>query len=155
MTSTRTGVGIVVRDPDGLVLVGRRLAEPGRPLAIPGGKLEGEETITPFPTLERIVRPFAARAVRLLESALGGGRSVRSRLDRLGSTSSVEAFRVEQLLWGGLGLLGGVAVSVVLLASGRVHQPVALVVLTLLWGWPGCYCATVVSPPPSCVVRSA
>lgn len=48
MTSdgTRAGVGIVVRRrPDGRVLVGRRLAEPGRPLALPGGKLEGEETI--------------------------------------------------------------------------------------------------------------
>jgi 8-oxo-dGTP diphosphatase len=45
MTSTRAGVGIVVRRADGRVLVGRRLAEPGQPLAIPGGKLEGEETI--------------------------------------------------------------------------------------------------------------
>ncbi len=45
VTSTRAGVGIVVRRADGLVLVGRRLAEPGQPLAIPGGKLEGEETI--------------------------------------------------------------------------------------------------------------
>jgi tight adherence protein C len=90
-----------------------------------------------FPTLERIVRPFVAHAVRLLESWLGGGRSVRSRLDRLASTSSVEAFRVEQLFWGGLGLLAGVAVSVVLLASGRVRQPVALVVLTLLCGVAG------------------
>jgi 8-oxo-dGTP diphosphatase len=47
MTSsgTRAGVGIVVRRSDGRVLVGRRLAEPGRPLALPGGKLEGEETI--------------------------------------------------------------------------------------------------------------
>lgn len=43
--STRCGVGIVVRRPDGRVLVGRRLAEPGQPLAIPGGKLQGEETI--------------------------------------------------------------------------------------------------------------
>lgn len=45
MTSTRAGVGIVVRRADGRVLVGRRLAEAGQPLAIPGGKLEGEETI--------------------------------------------------------------------------------------------------------------
>ena len=44
-TSTRAGVGIVVRRPDGRILVGRRVAEPGRPLAIPGGKLEGDETI--------------------------------------------------------------------------------------------------------------
>lgn len=35
----------MVRRADGFVLVGRRLAEPGQPLAIPGGKLEGEETI--------------------------------------------------------------------------------------------------------------
>jgi hypothetical protein len=29
---TRVGVGIVVRSADGLVLLARRLAEPGRPL---------------------------------------------------------------------------------------------------------------------------
>jgi hypothetical protein len=33
---TRVGVGVVLRSSDGLVLVGRRLAEPGRPLAITG-----------------------------------------------------------------------------------------------------------------------
>jgi 8-oxo-dGTP pyrophosphatase MutT (NUDIX family) len=44
-TETRAGVGIVVRRADGRVLVGRRLAEPGEPLALPGGKLEGHETI--------------------------------------------------------------------------------------------------------------
>jgi len=71
MTSTRAGVGIVVRDPDGLVLVGRRLAEPGQPLAIPGGKLEGDETIEACAARElaeetgieleaRMLRTFAA-----------------------------------------------------------------------------------------------
>jgi tight adherence protein C len=114
-----------------------RLAPYLRDAARPSRLLESQETVTPFPTLERIVRPFVSDAVRLLESWLGGGRSVRSRLDRLGSTSSLEAFRVEQLLWGGLGLLGGVAMSLVLLASGRVRQPVALVVLALLCGLAG------------------
>jgi 8-oxo-dGTP diphosphatase len=42
---TRVGVGVVVRSADGLVLVGRRLAEPGRPLAIPGGKPDPGESI--------------------------------------------------------------------------------------------------------------
>jgi 8-oxo-dGTP diphosphatase len=42
---TSIGVGVVVRRPDGRVLVGRRLAEPGRPLAVPGGKLDPGETI--------------------------------------------------------------------------------------------------------------
>lgn len=45
MSGTRVGVGVVVRRPDGRVLVGRRLAEPGRPLAIPGGKLDPGESV--------------------------------------------------------------------------------------------------------------
>jgi 8-oxo-dGTP pyrophosphatase MutT (NUDIX family)/uncharacterized glyoxalase superfamily protein PhnB len=44
-TQTRVGVGVVVRDADGRVLVGRRRAEPGRPLAIPGGKPDPGETV--------------------------------------------------------------------------------------------------------------
>src|SRR4051794_38568860 len=44
-TRTLPGVGVVVHSVDGLVLVGRRLAEPERPLAIPGGKLDPHETI--------------------------------------------------------------------------------------------------------------
>jgi len=44
-TRTRFGVGVVVRDSEGLVLVGRRLAEPGAPLALPGGTPEAGETI--------------------------------------------------------------------------------------------------------------
>jgi 8-oxo-dGTP pyrophosphatase MutT (NUDIX family) len=43
--STRFGVGVVLRRADGRVLVGRRLAEPGRPLAIPGGKPDAGETV--------------------------------------------------------------------------------------------------------------
>jgi 8-oxo-dGTP diphosphatase len=39
------GVGVVVHSADGLVLVGRRLAEPGAPLAVPGGKPEAGETV--------------------------------------------------------------------------------------------------------------
>ena len=42
---TQVGVGVVVRRADGRVLVGRRLAEPGRPLAVPGGKLDPGESI--------------------------------------------------------------------------------------------------------------
>jgi 8-oxo-dGTP pyrophosphatase MutT (NUDIX family) len=41
----RTGVGVVVRSADGLVLLGRRRAEPGQMLAVPGGKLEAGETV--------------------------------------------------------------------------------------------------------------
>jgi 8-oxo-dGTP diphosphatase len=44
-SQTRVGVGVVVRDAGGRVLVGRRLAEPGRPWAVPGGKLDPGETV--------------------------------------------------------------------------------------------------------------
>jgi 8-oxo-dGTP pyrophosphatase MutT (NUDIX family) len=43
--STRVGVGVVVRRPDGRVLVGRRLAEAGAPVALPGGKLDPGESV--------------------------------------------------------------------------------------------------------------
>ena len=42
---TRVGVGVVVRRADGRVLVGRRVAEPARPLAVPGGKLDPGESV--------------------------------------------------------------------------------------------------------------
>jgi 8-oxo-dGTP diphosphatase len=45
LSETRVGVGIVARRADGRVLVGRRLAEPGTPLALPGGKLDPDETV--------------------------------------------------------------------------------------------------------------
>jgi 8-oxo-dGTP diphosphatase len=44
-TRTMFGVGVVVRSSDGLVLIGRRRAEPGAPLALPGGKPEAGETV--------------------------------------------------------------------------------------------------------------
>jgi 8-oxo-dGTP diphosphatase len=44
-TVTLFGVGTVVRSADGLVLVGRRRAEAGAPLAVPGGKPEAGETV--------------------------------------------------------------------------------------------------------------
>lgn len=42
---TRVGVAVFVRSAEGRVLVARRLAEPGQPLAVPGGKLDAGETI--------------------------------------------------------------------------------------------------------------
>lgn len=44
-TQTKFGVGVVVHSADGLVLVGRRRAEAGAPLAVPGGKPEAGETV--------------------------------------------------------------------------------------------------------------
>ena len=46
-----------------------------------------------------------ADGARLVDRLLGGRAAVRRRLDAPAATSTVEDFRVEQVVWGGLGLL--------------------------------------------------
>lgn len=87
-----------------------------------------EPTVTPFPTLERIVRPYVSDAADLLERMLGGTTSVRRRLDQSGSRLTVHELRVEQLVWGAAGFGAAVALSLVLLAGGSARSPLALVV---------------------------
>jgi tight adherence protein C len=83
---------------------------------------------TPFPTLERILRPIMGDAVRLLDRVLGGAGTTRKRLEQAGRQMTVEEFRAEQVLWGSVGLLIGVTLSVGLLASNS-HRPAPLLLL--------------------------
>ena len=111
-----------------------RLAPYLRDTVVPSRLLQTERALTPFPTLERIAGPLVRDAVRLLERAVGGSASVRHRLDHAGRATTVEQFRAEQLLWGALGLLGGLAVTVVAVGGGAVvthGRAVALLVLCL------------------------
>ena len=99
---------------------------PSRLLARPSA------TSAPFTVARRLFGPVLSEAIALLERVVGGSGSVRRRLDGLGRRSTVEDFRIEQVLWGvaamvlaalvtlGLGILrGGVApVLVVLVALG-------------------------------------
>jgi tight adherence protein C len=109
-----------------------RLAPYLRDSATPSRLLTEERTVTPFPTLELVLRPVLGRAVRITERLLGGGASVRRRLDQSGSELSQEQFRGEQVVWGAAALLGAVVFSMVLLGAGATDQPLALVVLCLL-----------------------
>jgi tight adherence protein C len=84
---------------------------------------------TPFPTLERVLRPIMADATRLLNRMLGGVASTRRRLEQAGRGMSVDEFRSEQVLWGAIGLLCGVGVSVLMLASDPHRSPVMLLLL--------------------------
>ncbi|WP_261326262.1 type II secretion system F family protein [Modestobacter marinus] len=59
----------------------------------------------------RVFGPVLVDGARLVDRVLGGRAWVRRRLDALGEETSVEDLRVEQLVWGGLGLLGGVLVA--------------------------------------------
>jgi tight adherence protein C len=108
----------------------RDSARPSRLLATPA-------TVTPFPTVERLLRPWLADAVRLIERWLGGSASVRRRLEQTGRRTTLEEFRIEQVVWGALGLLGGLAVSLLFLARGSSASPVAMLILCLIAGVSG------------------
>jgi tight adherence protein C len=55
--------------------------------------------------------PVLADGARHVDRLLGGRVAVRRRLDALGADTTVEDFRVEQVVWGGLGLLGAALVA--------------------------------------------
>ncbi|HJQ02050.1 MAG TPA: type II secretion system F family protein [Jatrophihabitans sp.] len=64
----------------------------------------------PFGATRRLLGPVAGDAVRWLDRLVGGAESVRHRLGglgRQGSRADIEEFRIEQVVWGGIGLLGG------------------------------------------------
>jgi 8-oxo-dGTP diphosphatase len=63
-SQTRVGVGVVVHSADGLVLLARRRGEPGEQLAVPGGKLDGGETVE-----ECAVRELAEETGLVLDAA--------------------------------------------------------------------------------------
>jgi len=94
--------------------------------------LSSDPTRTPFPTLERILRPIMADATRMLDRVLGGVASTRRRLDQAGRDMTIEEFRAEQVLWGAVGLLVGVGLSVLMLASNPHRPPVFLLMLCLV-----------------------
>jgi len=96
-----------------------------------------ERIVTPFPTLERLLRPYLARGATLLERVLGGGTSVRRRLEQAGSTMTLQEFRVDQLVWGACGFGAGAAVSILLQAGGQVRSPLALLVFSASAGVAG------------------
>ena len=59
----------------------------------------------------RVFGPAVADGARLVDRVLGGRVAVRRRLDALAGHATVEDFRIEQVLWGGLGLLGAAALA--------------------------------------------
>jgi tight adherence protein C len=61
----------------------------------------------------RVFGPVVADGARLVDRVLGGRTAVRRRLDALGTDTTVEDFRIEQVVWGGLGLLGSALLAAV------------------------------------------
>lgn len=112
-----------------------RLAPYLRDAPRPSRLLAQDTTLTPFPTVERLLRPFLRDAARLVERWLGGSAGVRRRLDQLGTGTTLEQFRAEQVVWGALGLAAALALGVLGLVTGSQRAPLVLVgaavVLTL------------------------
>jgi tight adherence protein C len=70
----------------------------------------------------RLLGPLVGDGARLVDRVVGGRAAVRRRLDALASDTSVEEFRIEQVVWGGLGLLAAAVVAAVgSLAAGSTN----------------------------------
>jgi tight adherence protein C len=63
-------------------------------------------TSAPFTVLRRLFGPALGDAVGLLDRVVGGRSSVRRRLAGLSSRMTVEEFRLEQVVWGTLAMIG-------------------------------------------------
>jgi tight adherence protein C len=72
----------------------------------------------PLGAVRELLTPLIASAVHWLDRLVGGAESVKRRLGGLGSDVGVEEFRIEQVVWGAIGLLGG-AVGLTLLTYLR------------------------------------
>ncbi|TYP86863.1 type II secretion system F family protein [Blastococcus xanthinilyticus] len=80
----------------------------------PPSRLLGTATAPGMLTaVRRIAGPSVANGARVIDRVLGGRAAVRRRLDALGGQMTVEDFRIEQVVWGGLGLLAAAGVVVV------------------------------------------
>jgi tight adherence protein C len=72
--------------------------------------------------IRRVFGPVVADGARLVDRMVGGRAAVRRRLDALGSDLTVEDFRVEQVVWGGVGLLAAAVVATLgSVAAGGVN----------------------------------
>ncbi|MFC5677801.1 type II secretion system F family protein [Aeromicrobium endophyticum] len=85
----------------------------------------------PATVVEAVFGPSVRRVAELVGEVLGGNASVSRRLTRLGASTTVDDFRVRQVVWGAAGLGAGVVVSALLWSAGRAQGPVLLVLCAI------------------------
>lgn len=122
------------------VLLAVRAAPPMRPIRIaerigpylgdtpPPSKLLARPTATsaPFTVVRRVFGPAVGDAVSFVDRVVGGSVSVRRRLGALGRGGTVEEFRVEQVVWGVIGMVaGGLLVVLIGVLRGGVDPVLA------------------------------
>jgi tight adherence protein C len=81
--------------------------------------------------IEAVFAPGLRRAADAVGEVLGGSASVSRRLERLGSSMTLDDFRVRQVVWGATGLAGAVTACGLLWSERRTPVPVLLVVCVL------------------------
>jgi tight adherence protein C len=90
--------------------------QPSRLLARPSA------SAAPFVVVRRLFGPVLGEVTSGIDRIVGGAPSVRRRLGGLGSELSVEEFRIEQVVWGAMGMVGGaLAIGGAGLARGHVN----------------------------------
>ncbi len=143
--SALLGVGIGALAGGGLVLAASgvpaarrptlddRLAPYLRDAPRPSRLLSTSVALTPFPTFERLLRPFLADAMGFVERWVGGLAGVRRRLEQLGGQMTLEQFRAEQVVWGGFGLATALGLALLQAVGGAGTPPVAVLASALLF----------------------
>lgn len=101
----------------------RDITEPSR--------LIGDSAATSTGTLRRLFTPILRDLVRILDRIVGGQASVRKRLSALGSPTTLDHFRAEQVIWGALGTGAGLGAALILAVGGH-RTPILLVGIVLL-----------------------
>jgi len=78
-----------------------------------------------------LLRPVLGDAVRILDRFVGGRGSVRRRLDALGRDLTVEEFRIEQVVWGAVGLGAGAVLGTLFAGLTATVNPLSLLLFCL------------------------
>jgi tight adherence protein C len=84
---------------------------------------------TLLPGLLPLLAPVLVGLARRLDGLVGGTSAVRRRLDRCGNRLTVEQFRIEQVLWAALAVVGMLGLIGFALARGARVNPVEAVAL--------------------------
>ncbi|MCW2572739.1 MAG: Type secretion system domain protein [Frankiales bacterium] len=103
-----------------------RLAPYLRDAPRPSRLLVQADTLTPFPTLERLLRPVLGDLMKVVDRWIGGVVGVRRRLDQLGTEVTLEQFRAEQVIWGAFGLAVALGLVVLIVIGGGTTNPLLL-----------------------------
>jgi tight adherence protein C len=137
VAATGMAMAVAVSPPVRRIRLDHRLAPYLRDAARPSRLLAESRSVTPFPTVERLLGPMIRDLAARVDRTIGGTWSVRRRLEQTGRDMTVEQFRAEQVLWGGGGLLAGLFLALLSAARGSHTNPIAFLVLAVVFALAG------------------